>query len=51
MNRKCKKKTPRQNIVHGDTLYNIKRKKYKMVCAELPFTKVTLDKTVFLWNL
>jgi len=28
-----------QNILHGDTLYNIKRKTYIMVCAELPFAK------------
>jgi len=47
MNTKCKKKTttttPRQNILHEYTLYNIKRKKYKTVCAELAFTKVTFD--------
>jgi hypothetical protein len=28
-----------QNILHVDVLYNIKRKKYKMVCAELAFAK------------
>jgi hypothetical protein len=28
-----------QNILHVDVLYNIKRKKYKTVCAELAFTK------------
>jgi hypothetical protein len=28
-----------QNIVHVDVLYNIKRKKYKTVCAELAFAK------------
>jgi hypothetical protein len=27
-----------QNILHVDVLYNIKRKKYKTVCAELAFT-------------
>jgi hypothetical protein len=47
MNTKCKKTTTdRQNILHGDTLYNIKRKKYKTVCAELPFAKVTMDRQV-----
>jgi hypothetical protein len=29
-----------QNILHVDALYNIKRKKYKSVCAELAFVKV-----------
>jgi hypothetical protein len=29
-----------QNILHVDVLYNIKRKKYKTVCAELAFTKL-----------
>jgi hypothetical protein len=28
-----------QNIVHVDVLYNIKRKKYQTVCAELAFAK------------
>jgi hypothetical protein len=28
-----------QNILHVDVLYNIKRKKYKTVCAELAFAK------------
>ena len=28
-----------QNMLHVDVLYNIKRKKYKTVCAELAFTK------------
>jgi hypothetical protein len=32
-----------QNILHGDTLYNINRNKYKMVCAALAFAKVTFD--------
>jgi hypothetical protein len=30
-----------QTILHVDALYNIKRKKYKTVCAELAFAKVT----------
>jgi hypothetical protein len=48
MNTKCKKTTTaRQNILHGNTLHNIKRKKYKTMCAELPFAKVTLDRDVF----
>jgi len=38
MNKNCEKTTAhRQNILHGDTLYNIKREKYKTVCAELAF--------------
>jgi hypothetical protein len=28
-----------QNILHVDVLYNIKRKKYKTVCAELALAK------------
>jgi hypothetical protein len=41
MNKSCeKKKTAHsQNILHVDVLYNIKRKKYKTVCAELAFAK------------
>jgi hypothetical protein len=39
MNKSCEKKTTSQNILHVDVLYNIKRKKYKTVCAELAFTK------------
>ena len=32
-----------QNVLHGDTFYNIKRGKYKMVCEELLFaTKTSL---------
>jgi len=48
MNTKYKKTTTtaRQNILHGNTLYSIKRKKYKTVCAELPFAKVTFDRKV-----
>jgi hypothetical protein len=42
MNKSCGKKTTAhsQNILHVDVLYNIKRKKYKTVCAELAFTKL-----------
>jgi hypothetical protein len=36
MNKSCGKK---QNILRVDVLYNIKRKKYKTVCAELAFAK------------
>jgi hypothetical protein len=41
MNKSCEKKTTAysQNILHVDVLYNIKRKKYKTVCAELAFAK------------
>ena len=41
MNKSCEDKTTAhsQIIVHVDVLYNIKRKKYKTVCAELAFTK------------
>ena len=35
-----------QNIFHVDALYNIKRKKYETVCAELAFAKVTFDRVV-----
>jgi hypothetical protein len=40
-------------ILHGDILYNIKRKKYRTVCAESLFANVTFDRMVmiFLWNL
>ena len=38
MNKNCEKTTEQsQNILHGDTLYNIVRKKYKTVSAELAF--------------
>jgi len=41
----------RQNILHhGDTLYNIKRKKYKTVCTELTFVKVTFDRMVMIFK-
>jgi hypothetical protein len=41
MNESCEKKNPAhsQNMLHVDVLYNIKRKKYKTVCAELAFAK------------
>jgi hypothetical protein len=42
MNKSCETKTTTalsQNILHVDVLYNIKREKYKTVCAELAFTK------------
>ena len=40
MNNDCEKTTAHsQNILHGDSFYNIKRKKYKTVCAELAFAK------------
>ena len=38
-----------QNILHVDALYNIRRKKYKTVCAELAFAKVTFDKMVMIF--
>ena len=42
-----------QNILFGDTLYNIKRKKYKIVCAEMLFVKVTFDRmvTIFFYGI
>ena len=41
MNKSCEKKQQQhsQNILHVNVLYNIKRKKYKTVCAELAFAK------------
>ena len=41
MNKSGEKKptTHSQNILHVDVLYNIKRKKYKTVCAELAVAK------------
>ena len=41
MNKSCEKKPTAhsQNILHVDVLYNIKRKKYQKVCAELAFAK------------
>ena len=38
-----------QTILHGDSLYNIKRKKYKTVCAELTFAKVNFDRMVIIF--
>jgi hypothetical protein len=38
-----------QNILHVDALYNIKRKKYRTVCAELAFAKVTLNRMVMIF--
>jgi len=35
-------------MLHVDVLYNIKRKKYKTVCAELAFDKVTFDRMVMI---
>jgi hypothetical protein len=50
MNNVCEKKTAHsQNILHGDSLYNIKRKKYKTVCAELAFAKVDFDRMVMIF--
>jgi hypothetical protein len=47
MNNDCAKKTAHsQNILHGD---NIKRKKYKTVCAELAFAKVDFDRMVMIF--
>ena len=40
MNESCEKNPAHsQNILHVNVLYNIKRKKYKTVCAELAFVK------------
>jgi hypothetical protein len=39
-----------QNILHVDALYNIKRKKYKSVSAELALSKVTFDRMVVIFN-
>ena len=38
-----------QNSFHVDALYNIKRKKYETVCAELAFAKVTFDRVVMIF--
>ena len=38
----------RQNVLHVDTLHNIKRKKYITVCVELAFVKVTFDRMVMI---
>ena len=43
MNKNSEKLTAHsQNNLRDDTLYNIKRKKYKTVCSELAFAKVLL---------
>ena len=47
MNKSCGKKTNSTNILHVDVLYNIKRKKYQTVCAELAFAK--LPSTEWSW--
>jgi hypothetical protein len=41
MNKSCEKNPTAhsQNILHVDVLHNIKRKKFKTVCAELAFAK------------
>ena len=40
MNESCEKNPAHsQNILHVNVLYNIKRKKYKTICAELAFAK------------
>jgi hypothetical protein len=49
MNKNCEETTAHsQNILHGDsdTLFNIKRKRYKTVCAKLAIAKVTFDRMV-----
>ena len=38
-----------QNILYVDALHNIKRKKYKTICAELAFAKVTFDRLVMIF--
>jgi hypothetical protein len=50
LNTNCEKKQQHlsQNILHVDALYNIRRKKYKTVCAELAFAKVTFDRMVMI---
>ena len=41
MNKSYEKKHS-QNILHVDVLYNIKRKKYKTVCAEVTFDRMVM---------
>jgi hypothetical protein len=50
MNKSCEKKTTAhsQNILHVDVLHNIKRKKYKTICAELAIDKTDSTETQFL---
>jgi hypothetical protein len=38
-----------QNILHEDTLYNIKRNKYKTVCAQLAFANFTFNRMVMIF--
>jgi hypothetical protein len=46
----CEKTTAHsQNILHVDALYNIKRKKFKTVCADVVFAKVTFDRMVMIF--
>ena len=47
MNKSCGKK-PTAHVLHVDVLYNIKRKKYKTVCAELAFAKSHFDRMVMI---
>jgi hypothetical protein len=50
MNKDCEKTTAHsQHILHGDSSYNINRKKYKTVCAELAFAKVNFDRMVMIF--
>jgi hypothetical protein len=50
MNKNWEKTTAHsQNILHGDALCNIQRKKYQTVCAELAFAKVTLDRMIMIF--
>jgi len=51
MNKNCEETTAHsQHILHfKDTLFNIKRKKYKTVCAELAIAKVTFDRMVMIF--
>ena len=51
MNKSCEKKPTAhsQNILHVNVLDNIKRKKYKTVCAELALVRqVTFDRMVMI---
>ena len=50
MNKDCGKTTTHsQNILHEDTLYNIKRNKYKTVCAQLAFANFTFNRMVMIF--
>ena len=49
MNKNCEETTAHSpNILHGDS-DNIKRKKYKTVCAELAIARVTFDRMVMIF--